>query len=304
MSFVATKDKPLTAVILAGGKKRLGKVRPRTIGDRLVSALSEIIIWLFCRLTGSKEDKLTKPLPGEVQGWDIQLGNNERCVDRVIQAVRGCPLIGRIGMVASEVPKGLFDVEILSPVGETLGDSLRAGLRLVKDPNEMLVFIGADLPLSEADDLTQAIRKCNRPADLYIGYITEECSNEQYPDWPRTWVKLRDKKSGQPIQLCSGGIVIVRAKHVERIAKEADALYRWRKFPLLFAAWIGALHLRLLFLFVIGRCTPEDAELAFSMRFGIPVVVIEVASSLGHDIDDYKRLELAKKYAALRRATM
>lgn len=304
MSIVVIEGKPLTAIILAGGKKRLGKVRSLTIGDRVVSVISEIIIWLFCLLTGSKEDKQTKLLPGEVQGWDIQLGNNDRCIDRVILAIRGCPLVGRIGMVGSEVPTGLFDIEVVSPEGKTLGDSLRAGWCLAKDPNDMLAFVGADLPEIKADDVTQALGLCNHSADMYIGYITKERSDKQYLDWPRTWVKFRDKISGRSIQLCSGGIVLIRAKHVERIAKQVDALYEQRKSRLLFALRIGFRHVRRLFLFVLGRCTLEDAQQVFSLEFKMPVVAIEIAPGLGHDIDDYERLELAKHYATLRRAKM
>ena len=300
--------KPLKAVVLAGGKKRLSAA-PRsewTKTDWFVA----VMMWFFgfiARLLGlGKKSDPTKLLPGEeVWGWDIQLANGERCIDRVIRSLQEStnPVIDQIVVAVAapdEVPEGTFQgVHMVVQAGETLAGSILAAECLVLDDEDMVVFDCADLPLSDAKDLMEALQSLDLDSyDMFVSYITEERSRKEFPDWPRTWGKFWDPVAKKSFRLCSGGIVVARFKYIKRIAAQIRQLEKDKKSV---PALAGHFGLRILMRLVAGRCTMQELEKAFNRKFGIRCKGFEVAPGLGHDIDDAKRLRMTKKHDELRR---
>lgn len=289
----------VNVVILGGGRKSL-----QAASWHSWSALDWLahFVFLMVELPQRFYDRLRgrKPPMEGVQGWDIRLANGERCTDRVIRAVRGCKYVGQILLAGDDVPEGLFDVDRVAPAGRSFGQSLVAGHLFGLGPDATILYVCADLPLAKAEELDAAIEafRVQPHVDTCITYIRKDEVEAQHKDWPRRYVRFWSDEEKRHIQLCSGGIGFIRVGALNDVVRQVGMLERNKKNPLAIAWSLG---LRIPLLLLTGQCTLDDVTQAFRRTFKLRFAHLKVTAGLGHDIDDWERLQLTNRHIAKER---
>jgi len=176
----------------------------------------------------------------------------EPMLARVLRALRGSSAVGKILCVTPHAAyatlgdAGELCDEIVEP-GNGIVDSLVAGLQRVEAGQRALI-VATDLPLLAAGDIDGfALQARAIPCDIGYGFVERGAHYAAYPHVRHTWVRLHEGT------FCGGGVSVMRANSVERLADILRKIVAARKsplrlaalfsYPLLFKAAIGTLSI-------------------------------------------------------------
>lgn len=202
----------------------------------------------------------------------------------VLEALRGCPEVGRIVYVGDADPAVAAYTEWRAPPGETFVESFSVGveeaLRLA--PTQPILVMTADLPWLRSDALTSFLSQATG-ADLAYPIVRKETAQAQFPWQRRTFVRLREG------HFTGGNMMLLSPRMVPVLLPFIARAYSGRKNPLALARLFGPdFILRLL----VGRLGLREIEARAERVLGLPVRALETPfASIGADVDGPKHLQ-------------
>ena len=196
----------------------------------------------------------------------------------VLEALRGCPPVGRIVYVGPVDVRlrGLYDVAV--PAGRRLVDSLALGVgaALGHAADARLLVLTADIPWVTPEGLADFIVAAPE-AELVYPAITEAASTAQFPHQHRTYARLREGR------LTGGNAVLLAAAAVPKLLPFIDRAYRARKNPLALAGLFGV---DVLLGLLLGRISIAQLERRLERISGIAArALVSEDAALAADVD-------------------
>lgn len=215
-------------------------------------------------LAGGPADEASAHVPLAANKAFVPIGGRT-LVERTIAALRASPDVGRIVVVAPLATHGdpaLADADEIRVSGETMGASLRSGLRGMPD-TQLVLVAASDLPILSDAALEEFARLARAAdADLVYACVERRIHLARFPSVPHTWAHLRDGS------YCGGGVVAIRPNALDRLDLFLGRLGAARKNPLRLAAIFG---FPTLVRYALRRLSVADAERRGSALVGVRV---------------------------------
>jgi GTP:adenosylcobinamide-phosphate guanylyltransferase len=219
-------------------------------------------------LAGGRPDAVAALVPGAANKAFVPVAG-VTLVERTLRALRSCPRIERIIVVAPPMMHGTPALALADEAradGSRMIESLRSGLAGCA-PETAVLIAASDLPLLSPiaiDEVLDALAA--RELDIAYSCLERRYHDARYPNVPHTWARLREG------QFCGGGLSAMKPRALDRLAGVLDALGAARKAPLRLAAIFG---LDIVARFALGRLSIADAEKRASRIVGAPVGAIQ-----------------------------
>lgn len=240
---------------------------------------------------GSLEESLRPIVPlVKHKAW-IPIGGR-LMVERVLDALDGCRshIAQRILVArADEVPEAVrARVDAIAEPGPTMLASLENGVSAASRNDLSILGIPCDMCFLEPRSIEDFLDRCHkRPAEVYYSYVRFETSEARYPGLRHTWVKLRDGT------FCGGGLALLTPSAVTRARAFVESLTLARKRPWKLASVLGP---KIIFKFLLGRLTVQDAEERMSLLMRARTVGIESpCADVGFNVDAPEELATAQR---------
>ncbi|MBC7907663.1 MAG: NTP transferase domain-containing protein [Rhodospirillaceae bacterium] len=209
----------------------------------------------------------------------------------VMDALRGCPAVGRILVAADwRSLEGLArDNWVPVVAGSTIGETVEAVLDGVPLP---LLITTIDHPLLTPAIIEEFLGKVPVDCDCAVAVARDETVQGAYPEAKRTYLRFRRARvTGCNLFLLAGP----SARKVVRFWTHMDS---HRKDP---GAMVRALGWGSLLLWSLGLLTLEGAARRLSRRVGARLAVVEMTSpEAAIDVDKPEDVRLAEKILAYR----
>lgn len=213
-------------------------------------------------------------------------------LQRVIDALRGCDMIGRIVAVGDVSGDGL-DSTIES--GSDLMDNIRRGLEALAAADRVLVC-SSDVPLLTADAVSDFLgRALKLDVDLAYPVIGREQCEKAYPGIHRTYLKTADGT------FTGGNLMLVKPDFIKNNWDIIAESYAARKQVARLARMIG---LGVLLRVIVGQVVPAVVRLEYLEAAVSRLVRAKVAAvvssypEIGEDVDKPSDLEAVRRILA------
>lgn len=197
----------------------------------------------------------------------------------VVDALRGCPLIGRIAAVGRVTADGLDSV--IEPGGD-LVTNIRRGLESLRTTSPVLLT-SSDIPLLTAEAVEDFVsRALPMEADMVYPIVPRSECEKRYPGLKRTYVKTADGV------FTGGNIMLVRPDFVDRSWDTIAEAYAARKQPLRLARIIGTGALARV---LVGQFVPPALRVSTLERAASRALRAKIAAlvsdypEIGEDVD-------------------
>ncbi|GAC1307091.1 MAG: nucleotidyltransferase family protein [Vulcanimicrobiaceae bacterium] len=243
-------------------------------------------------LAGGPPDEVSALAPGAANKAFVPVGGRS-LVARTLDVLRASPHVERIVVVAPLQTHGdaaLADVAARRVAGETIGASLRAGLRELP-PDELVLVTASDLPilsLAAIDEFVCLARATQ--ADIVYACVERGAHLARFPEVPHTWARLRDGS------YCGGGVVAIRPRALGPLDRFLDRLGSARKNPLRLAAIFGV---PTLLRYALGGLGVADAARRGSTMIGVPVAAaVCTHPEIAVNVDRASDVALAERLVA------
>ena len=227
-------------------------------------------------------------------------------VDYVVEALRGCPEVGKIVLVGDAPlqkaycqPLGVLSVAPGdSPLGSlasgvaALETAAPAGCPLGAHPAaDWVLACTGDIPFLTAGAVSGFLRECcRREADFYYPIITRQDAEAHFSGVKRTYARLRDGV------FTGGNLFLARRSIIGEALPKAEDFIRLRKKPLAMAWLVGP---GFLFAYLLGFLTIAMVERRISGLVGYRgAAVISDYPEIGVDVDKISDLALARRLLA------
>ncbi len=244
-------------------------------------------------LAGGPLDAVAALAPGAPNKAFVPIGGSA-LVTRTIAALRTTPRIGRIIVVAPDVPfarAALAGADDIRPDGATMTESLRSGLHGL-DPDALVLVFASDLPILTRAAIEAFIAAAEtNGAGLTYACVERSAHLACFPDVPHTWAHLADGT------YCGGGCVALRPRVLPQLAGLLGRLGRARKNPLQLAAIFGP---AVLARYALGRLTIASAEARASALLGAPVRAAVSLPEIAVNVDRTSDVALAERLVSAR----
>ncbi len=243
-------------------------------------------------VAGGGPDKLARQLKVPHKAL-IELGGKPQ-IDYVIEALRQCPELDKVIIVAHEAgaaPHLDTDLPIVRPQGESFVDAIEAAAEALSEFDH-LVICTCDAPMLTAEAVSHFVQVCrNRPsADLAYSVVKASVVRAALPDTRRTTVKLVEE------DFTGGCLGALTRRFVDHNMSNIRRFFAARKRKIELGSLLGwrfvvKLLLRRLSLVAVIRRAEE--------LLGCEVlVVISPHPGIAFDIDKPGDLEVARQWAA------
>ncbi len=243
------------------------------------------------------------PLAGATGNKALLTIGGRPMVDYVIEALRGCPEVGKIVLVGDASlqkaccqPSGLLSVapgdSPLSSLASGVAALETAGCPLGAHPAaDWVLSCTGDIPFLTAGAVSGFLRQCcQREADFYYPITTRQEAEARFPGVKRTYARLRDGV------FTGGNLFLVRRSIIGEVLPKAEDFIRLRKKPLAMARLVGP---GFLFAYLFGFLTIAMAERRISGLVGYRgAAVISDYPEIGVDVDKISDLDLARRLLA------
>lgn len=218
------------------------------------------------------------PDNGEISRAMLEIGG-KTMLQRIVDALRGSPSVGRITAIGHVQAEGLDAV--VEP-GDTLIANIRRGLEAV-GPCEIVLIVSADVPMLTSEAVEDFLtRSRGLGADLAYPIIRKADCEARHPELRRTYLRTGDGV------FTGGNIMLVRPEFIQRNWQAIENAYAARKHVLQLARMIG---LGTLLRVIVGQVFPSvlsvsALEKAVSRMLGGKVAaVISSYAEIGEDVD-------------------
>ena len=237
---------------------------------------------------GALEEKLGQVVRVKHKAW-IPLGGR-LMVERVLDALEGCPRIGERVLVAQDedvppsVRRRVLDV---APPGDCMPDSFAAGVARLRSTHQTILAIPCDMPFLEPASIEDFLDRCaTRPADIWYSFVRRETSEARYPGLRHTWVSTREGT------FCGGGLVLFRPHMIDRARSFLAQLAEARKRPWRLASLLGP---KIIFKMLLRTISIAEVEERVSLLLGGTAVGIESpCPDVGFNVDAPEELATAR----------
>jgi GTP:adenosylcobinamide-phosphate guanylyltransferase len=213
-----------------------------------------------------------------------------------VQALRRCPLVGRIAIVGidPELPIDLGeDVERLANVPDHLENVVRGINHLLARQPEMehCLIVSSDLPLLRPETVTWFTERCLRdPDDLFYPVVQDTVMEAAFPGSNRSYVRVKEGR------FCGGDIFLIRTVVLQANLDLIRQLTARRKNALKQARLFG---LTTLVKIALGRLSIAEGEQVASRLLQCRARVIPTPyADIGMDVDKPHQLEMARRLLA------
>lgn len=206
----------------------------------------------------------------------------------LLHALRSCPAIGSVTLVATDDPALPSDVDYRAAPGDGLMESIENG-SAAGSREPWVLLITADLPLVTPAGLDHFIGE-TMDRDLDLGYVAVSRDDYQrdYPELRRTWLRTPDGP------FTGGNTALIRRSAIPALRKVANDAFARRKNPMALVTLIGLGRLLLL---MAGRLTLKQIGQAVTRVIGIRAeLVISPHGGLAADLDHPGDLQAAEVY--------
>jgi molybdopterin-guanine dinucleotide biosynthesis protein A len=245
-------------------------------------------------LAGGPPDDVAAQEPGALNKAFVRIAG-VALVERVIEALRAAPSIGRIVVVAppaSHEHAALASAHERRADGVRITESLRSGLAGLPS-DELVVVAASDLPIlsvAAIEDFVAGVRAMD--ADLVYGCVEKRVHMSRYPEVPHTWARLRDGT------YCGGGLMAIKPRALASLERFIERLGAARKAPWKLA---GLLGWDTLARYAAGRLAISHAEARASLLLGAPVRAhVSPHAETGVNVDRVTDIALAEALVAAR----
>lgn len=215
-------------------------------------------------------------------------------LQRVVDALRDCPLVSRIAAVGSVHAEGL-DLAV-EPEKSLIGN-IRRGIEAL-NPEGPVLIATSDVPLLTGAAVSDFLEKASSlDAALVYPIISRQACDTAYPGLKRTYLKTAEGS------FTGGNLMLVRPDFILNNWNLIAQAYDARKHILRLARIIG---LRVLSRVVIGQMIPRTLRLAYLEQAVSRVVGARVAAviteyaEIGEDVDKLSDLEAVRGILAAR----
>lgn len=214
-------------------------------------------------------------------------------VERVVEALREVPHVGRLVVVAPPtLPARVAALcDRVVPDRGSLLANVEAAVRSL-DGAAWVLFCAGDLPLLTGRAVARFLDACAaRPADFYYGVVRKEDLEARFPNARKTFVRVREGS------FTGSGLVLARLGVVERLRELLEQAVEARKNPARLASLFGGGYV---VKYLTGRLTVADVERrAFELTGlrGAAVVCPDPEVALDVDVGKPENLELAERWA-------
>jgi GTP:adenosylcobinamide-phosphate guanylyltransferase len=215
-----------------------------------------------------------------------------------VQALRECPLVGRIVVVgidpALQVDLG-EGVECLPNLPDHMENVISGVNRLLAHRPDMEygIIASGDVPMLRPETVSWLVNTCLADRyDFYYPIVQDQVMEVQFPGAGRSYVRVREGR------FCGGDIFVFRTVVLQANLALARRLMAARKNPLRQASMFGW---KALVKVVLGRLTIAEGEKVASRLLGCRArVIISPHADLGMDVDKPHQLEMARRLLAAR----
>jgi molybdopterin-guanine dinucleotide biosynthesis protein A len=216
-------------------------------------------------------------------------------IDYVIEALRGCPEVGRIVLVGDAALQKACQSSGLIPAapGDSPLGSLANGAAALETAAaaDWVLSCTGDIPFLTAGAVSGFLGQCGRrEADFYYPITSRQEAETRFPGVRRTYARLRDGV------FTGGNLFLVRRSSLGELLPKAGDFIRLRKKPLALARLVGP---GFLFAYLFGFLTIAMAERRVSALVGCRgAAVIGDYPEIGVDVDKLSDLDLARRLLA------
>lgn len=212
-------------------------------------------------------------------------------VQRVVEAVRKTPQVGRVVLVAPpQVPQavaGMCDA-VVPDRGDLLAN-VQAALDALEG-SAWVLLCAADLPLLSARAVSNFLDACAaREADFYYGIVRREDLEARFPGARKTFVRVREGT------FTGGSLVLLKPAVLDRVRPLLEQALQARKNPGRLASLLGA---STVVKYVMGRLSVADVEQrAWELTGlrGAAVVCPDPEVALDVDVGKPENLQVAER---------
>jgi GTP:adenosylcobinamide-phosphate guanylyltransferase len=245
-------------------------------------------------LAGGPRDDVAAREPGAPNKAFVRIAG-VALVERVLEALRAAPSVGRILVVAPPAAHDraeLARADELRADGARIGDSLRSGLAALP-PDEPVLVATSDLPVlsvAAIEEFVAGVRALD--ADVVYGCVEKRVHEASFPGVPHTWAKLRDGT------FCGGGLMAIKPRALPSLERFIERLGAARKYPWKLAGLFGW---DVLARFALGRLSIAAAEARASALLGAPARAhVSPHAETGVNVDRVTDIALAEALVAAR----
>jgi molybdopterin-guanine dinucleotide biosynthesis protein A len=240
---------------------------------------------------GQLEPSLQNVVAVKHKAW-IPLGGR-LMIERVLDALDGCPYIGERVLVAQEddVPESVRRrVSAIAPPGAGMMDSIESGVSRLSTLTPTVLTIPCDMPFLEPASVSDFMQRCSlRPAEVWYSYVSREISESRYPGIRHTWVRMAEGT------YCGGGLVMFTPPMIKRARSFLARVAAARKNPFKLAGLLGP---KIITKLLLRRLTVEDCEERATLLLEGPAVGIESpCADVGFNVDAPEELAAARLIA-------
>lgn len=210
-------------------------------------------------------------------------------VEYVLDALSAVPELAKRIIVTpdGEAPDSLDEmIHSVTMGGESIMDSLKAGMSCLDSLTGKVLVVPCDLPLLSPEAVQDFLAQCEgREADIHYSYVMKEDSEKAYPGLHHTYVSLKDGV------FCGGGLVLLSKEIVPKCERLFSLLTGARKNPL---RMTGILGISIILKFLTGNLRVADLEERVSRLLQARAAGIRTTfSEVGFNVDDLSTLERA-----------
>ncbi|MVN88183.1 NTP transferase domain-containing protein [Deinococcus sp. HMF7620] len=215
--------------------------------------------------------------------------------ERVLAALRGSGLIGRVAYVGPTTPALDAQIDLRVTDHGTLLSNLEAGVEALRGgvglaAGERVLVVTADIPLLTAEQVRDVLRAAPRDAGLVYPVVTRQTCEAAFPGVKRTYARLKDGT------FTGGNLFVLDPALIGAFLPRLREVLAARKAPLKLAALIGpGVLLRL----VTGRLSVAALEGRVSALLGVKArALVTPHAAVGTDVDKGSDLALAEAHLA------
>jgi len=208
-------------------------------------------------------------------------------VEYVMDALENAPSVGEKIISA---PDGKIPPEIekkfdgIARSGENILMSMKNGIEMIEPAPARVLVVPCDAPLLTPDSIEDFISRCEKSeGDLFYSFLPRKISEEKYPGFKHTYVKLREGI------FCGGSLFLINPAVIEAARKLFERVIAARKKPWRIATLLG---LKIIFKFSQGILTVKDLEEKVSQLLGYRAAGIETSyPEVGINIDSAEQYD-------------
>ncbi len=210
-------------------------------------------------------------------------------VEYVVEAVNGAHLLDKKILIGPIEDLNYLkkDVEFLISSGETMIDSICAGLNICQDSDYILI-VTSDIPLIRSFMIDDFIKQSlgTGQSEIYYPIVSKECNESKYPGVERTYVKLNAQ------EFTGGNLALIKPAIIDDLLTMFTKMITWRKKPWKLSQLLGV---KMVWKYFFGQLQLNDVEQRFSEVVNHQAKAVKINyPEIGIDIDKKSDLNLIK----------